>query len=550
MRVLAFWVAVMTAACTGTGAGTTTPPDDRRSGDTHSVAELDSAGGPTDSQNQNIVTAAVQDGVWLTSVDATASDAWVYFDIDNGTQVSLEEGWDLAFQRSRIMVNGGVSGAGEVSVSVLPGVSFASLQQAPSSGYRTDQENPQDASNPDLVFLSDGGWYEYDVTTHVLSVRDQVYVIRTTDASYFKIQLDSYYRDDVGGYPTFQWAAVVPPALEDGFSVDASSGWTYVNLDVNKVIEPSEPYSDLNWDIAFNQAQIRTNSGTSGSGFGGAQFSTVGWSELKGSDSVGYAIDTSLPIPGPPGSGDFSGNPALADWFDYDPVAHTLSPKASHFLVRAADGDYFKLRILDYDAGVYRVEAEAVTRVLQVHTSTFPAGSWSELNFATGQVMSMGEHAWDLGINGLQCRTNSGSSGDGSGGVITTNSETLEGVSEVPRSGCYFLAKGHVCECDITAEECTAQQGAWTPQCACTVNPVVDSFIPVPGPPGSGEYSGNEVLSDWYDYDPVNHLVTAKPSVFLIRDSDGTWAKLQFSKYAEGAVTARWVWAGPGRYDF
>ncbi|MEC8025044.1 MAG: HmuY family protein [Myxococcota bacterium] len=497
-----------------------------------------------------VTTAKNEDGSWLTAIDASSTLEWVYFDIDSGEEATADAGWDLAFQRSNIMVNGGVSGTGDVSVSVLPGVDFGTLIQAPSAGYETDEANPDDVANPEYVFAADGGWYDYDVTTHTLTARDRIYIVKSTDGGWFKIKFEDYYRGGDGGYPSFQWAAVEAPLESSEYMIDATDGWVYVNLDGKAVVEPADVSTSTNWDIAFNDAQVQTNSGTSGAGYGGGQATEGTWEDITSSDSVGYSVDKTLPVPGPPGSGEYSGNPALSDWYDYDVATHTLSPKDAVFLVRASDGDYFKLRILTYESGVYTIETETLTRSLLTHTTTFPADMWTQLSFASAAVGASNSEPWDIGINGVQCRTNSGTTGPGEGGVLLADSSSLNGVSEVPRSGCYFLAKGHICECDITAQECTEQQGAWTPQCACDIEPVPDSMLALPGPPGAGEYSGNSVLEGWYDYDFVTHTVTPTNAVFLIRDSNGSWAKLQFTDYVEGAVTVSWVWAGPGRFDF
>ena len=75
-------------------------------------------------------------------------------------------------------------------------------------------------------------------------------------------------------------------------------------------------------------------------------------------------------------------------------------------------------------------------------------------------------------------------------------------------------------------------------------------MLPIPGPPGSGEFSGNDVLGGWYDYDPKTHAISPKAAVFLVQGGDGNWAKVQFAGYDDGEVTLQWVWTGPGRFDF
>ena len=548
MKVILWLVFLLCVGCSddaGEGGGTPSTEADVAQADGSDVANPGS--GPT---SELVTTAKNEDGSWLTAIDASSTLEWVYFDIDSGEVATADAGWDLAFQRSNIMVNGGISGTGDVSVSVLPGVDFGSLTQAPSAGYETDEANPDDVDNPEYVFAADGGWYDYDVTTHTLTARDRIYIVKSTDGGWFKVKFEDYYRGGDGGYPSFLWAAVEAPLESSEYMIDATDGWVYVNLDGKAVVEPTDVATSTNWDIAFNDAQVQTNSGTSGAGYGGGQAIGGEWEDITSSDSVGYSIDTTLPVPGPPGSGEFSGNPALSDWYDYDVATHTLSPKDAVFLVRASDGDYFKLRILTYESGVYTIETETLTRSLVTHTTTFPADTWSQLSFASAAVGASDSEPWDIGINGVQCRTNSGTSGPGQGGVLLADGSSLDDVSDVPRSGCYFLAKGHICECDITAQECTEQQGAWTPQCACDIEPVPDSMLALPGPPGAGEYSGNSVLEGWYDYDFVTHTVTPTNAVFLIRDANGSWAKLQFTEYVEGAVTVSWVWAGPGRFDF
>ncbi|AEI62373.1 HmuY family protein [Corallococcus macrosporus] len=156
------------------------------------------------------------DGSYTTAVNATGSSEWIGLDLDNGTQVSKETdaAWDVAFQRFNILSRGGVSGSGDVAVAVLTETDFAQVTQAPADGYLVDAEDGEDrGTDPDSAFNVGDGWYAYDMSTHALSARRNVYVVRSDEGAYFKIALQSYY-DDAGtpGMLSFRWAKVPAPA--------------------------------------------------------------------------------------------------------------------------------------------------------------------------------------------------------------------------------------------------------------------------------------------------------------------------------------------------
>lgn len=523
--------------------------DTETSVDTSVDISADTGEGDVSTPGEPVVNVPNPDGSTTTSIDASDAELWIGFDLDTGLASDESGSWDLAFRRANIRVNGGTSGSAGVQVAIVPGTDFETVSEAPASGYLTDQADSDDEdSDPDYAFLADGAWYEYDLATHTLTPRARVYVIQSSEGAWFKLQILDYYRDGDGGYPVFQWAPVAAPSATEGWVVDASSGLVYVNLAAQSVVESADPSDDTSWDLAFDDARILTNGGTSGSGFGGARPSSEAWEALSSSDTVGFEVDELLAVPGPPGSGTATANGALGDWYEYDPSTHVLSPKATSFVVRAADGDFFKLRILAWDGGVYTLEAAPLDRAVAVHSTTFVAGEWSRLSFSQGTMVT--DESWDLGANETQLQTNGGTSGDGIGGALATDASGLDQLAEVPRSGCYLAAAGHVCKCELSAAECADQSGAWTPQCGCDVEPVVDSMLPLPGPPGSGEASGNPVLAEWYDYDPSTHAVSPKAAVYLVRGADGNWAKLQVTDYVDGVLTIDWAWTGPGRFDF
>lgn len=141
-------------------------------------------------------------GPRFTTVDATHERDWRFFDFSRGSLVErpgpLE--WDLAFRRSRILVNGGDGFPGRGGVADLGEVPFENVAEAPPTGYRGTDAG-RDSVQPDL-----DGWYDYGFTSHLLTARPRVYAIRTADGRYAKLQMVSYYCPGArGGCPSFRW---------------------------------------------------------------------------------------------------------------------------------------------------------------------------------------------------------------------------------------------------------------------------------------------------------------------------------------------------------
>lgn len=129
------------------------------------------------------------------TIDVTSEDEFVYLDVATNAEVvvadpTTSEGWDLAFQKTTIHVNGGVSGIGNVAIAHVDGVPFKDVNEESATDFRTDQDTAGDA------FKADNNWYSYDMTTHTLSVRDRVYLVQNTSGDLFKIQLESYYDEN------------------------------------------------------------------------------------------------------------------------------------------------------------------------------------------------------------------------------------------------------------------------------------------------------------------------------------------------------------------
>jgi hypothetical protein len=175
------------------------------SGD-QSTEEADASSTANISQNQMTIDASSE-----------AEGDWRYFDLEQGTVIEVsdpqqDKTWDLGFHRFQIKSNSGISGQAEMGVTFVD-QEFGAVSEAPAEGYRIDRKDGDDERNePDLAFLQEGAWYDYNVQDHTLSPKARTYIVRTATGQFFKIQILGYY-DDAGssGHVSFQWQAINGP---------------------------------------------------------------------------------------------------------------------------------------------------------------------------------------------------------------------------------------------------------------------------------------------------------------------------------------------------
>jgi hypothetical protein len=155
-------------------------------------------------------------GVIETVVDAQSMDEWRQLDLDTGQETDDEKAWDLSFSRSRIRINGGISGPAAVSVATLtepfdafhdiPGHDALRPEEPDSEGEQGDADN-----EPDNAFYSSGDdWFSYNTMTHELMPRDVTFVVKSSAARYYKLRFLRYY-DQSNGSPavlTLRWSAL------------------------------------------------------------------------------------------------------------------------------------------------------------------------------------------------------------------------------------------------------------------------------------------------------------------------------------------------------
>ncbi len=147
---------------------------------------------PTPSQPVDAtLTSLVYDTV---TIDAYDEVAWHFFDFDRASPVVPPDtaGWDLAFRRFTI-----VPAAGVVDLGVS---TFEAVTEAPATGY------VESTFGRDTLNTAIDRWYTYSVVSHLLKPNGHVYVVRTAEGRYAKLELLSYYCPGVvAGCPTFRY---------------------------------------------------------------------------------------------------------------------------------------------------------------------------------------------------------------------------------------------------------------------------------------------------------------------------------------------------------
>lgn len=156
---------------------------------------------------------AADAGVMTGFVDATAGglggsadNPYVYVNLVTGQKVAVDDlaarsssQWDLAFKRSSVRVNGGDSGPGNRQVAIVEAPDLASVTAPPTEGFAVDDFTSATCT----LEILDGGepqssvgmWYEYNLDTHQLGPKPEVYVIKRNNGSHTAVRILTYYGD-------------------------------------------------------------------------------------------------------------------------------------------------------------------------------------------------------------------------------------------------------------------------------------------------------------------------------------------------------------------
>jgi hypothetical protein len=132
--------------------------------------------------------------------------------------------------------------------------------------------------------------------------------------------------------------------------------WIYYSLKDQKEVDLTDHLSSLTWDIAFNRYNVRTNSGLSGSGQGGAyDAGLVDFSSVIMAQESGYIVDDTIQIVEAfTGQGvdwmTSTGNDVFKDCIirENSNTGPSYTPNNHIYVIKTADGKYAKIWIKNY----------------------------------------------------------------------------------------------------------------------------------------------------------------------------------------------------------
>jgi len=147
--------------------------------------------------------------------------------------------------------------------------------------------------------------------------------------------------------------------------VDASSyhDWVYFSLELDEIIDISEPENSIEWDLAFRRNNIKTNGGLSGMGDGCAIVdNSQSWTNesfestnqiSEGECQVDENVEGNIITyegcydPNTHLFSDCIKNPALDNWGSFD-NSYQFNINNYRFFVKRADGAYVKFWLMSY----------------------------------------------------------------------------------------------------------------------------------------------------------------------------------------------------------
>ncbi len=287
------------------------------------------------------------------TITVDASTGWGYASLaDEGTvtvtDATTSEDWDLAFNATRAMLNGGAAGPGGVvgyCICQNAGASDEDIVAMTADGELADFEAVSESDIPAAASFEEerlqtaiAGWYGGEGAGAVAE-SGITWLVRLQDgASYAKVRVVSLTGPSAKHAGQVELEYALQPTAESAFepaptvTLDAS---ILSRVDLNT---GSTTPSDSDWDLSIEGFTIRLNSGASGSGSAGAFPSAEPFEAITTAavDPRAYQVDGF--------AGVFGSHP----WYRYNLTGENIiHPTFDVYLVKRGDAVY-KIQLIDY----------------------------------------------------------------------------------------------------------------------------------------------------------------------------------------------------------
>jgi hypothetical protein len=265
---------LMLSACGG-GGGSSDSSSNNNAGGNNSTAPTTPTNPTTPTTPNSSDLFTIKGQTW--AIAPTKDTAYCY-DIDTQKEVENCSGqdWDLKFymgtRTPALFTNSGVSGSGSGGVLSSPfNVTWLDLVK--------EKDATQSGSIPSAAWVVDSysnafmdtkkgfnSFFEYDLFgDHRMSPNFKTYLLSTDPNSknvigsaekpVFALQITGYYQGTTSGHIALRYIDTNKATEIKTLSVDASKGWTYVNLATGMV----SPTREGTWHIAFNRYNVEVN---------------------------------------------------------------------------------------------------------------------------------------------------------------------------------------------------------------------------------------------------------------------------------------------------
>jgi hypothetical protein len=307
---------------------------------------------PTTSDSTTVWVDDTSGTYWRSTVDGSSGDTWKQFSFSSkdtmpvaDDQALTDTTWDIAFRRTIVKINGGVSGSRS-----LAGVDLASVGSPDSidfAGVLDTTGIGDDDWQPDSYDYAIDQWFTYNHPLFVLT--NYVYTIKDASGKYVKFTVSGMYG---GSAPPNTGNLIIRYVYANSGTnisgvgimdtIEVSSDTAYYDFSTGQQVTPADPSSSLDWDFAIASYDIHLNSDIFGDGQAAAYLNT----DSLGTPRTDFDSIAVAEVQPTAYSIDVAGS-AFNGWYNYDSGSHSITSNGHVYLIRVG-ADIYKMQILSY----------------------------------------------------------------------------------------------------------------------------------------------------------------------------------------------------------